>query len=82
MAQTAKTKFSIIGVIIAVVIIGLMVWNQQKNLVRMNWSLVSVRLCQTLTGRSRRSQTARCQCQTGRVLRLEYTKYHSESWRY
>jgi D-methionine transport system substrate-binding protein len=31
MAQTAKTKFSIIGVIIAVVIIGLGVWNQQKK---------------------------------------------------
>ena len=31
MAQTAKTKFTIIGVIIAVVIIGLMVWNQQKK---------------------------------------------------
>ncbi|WP_291360001.1 MULTISPECIES: MetQ/NlpA family ABC transporter substrate-binding protein [Acinetobacter] len=31
MAQTAKTKFSIIGVIIAVVIIGLVVWNQQKK---------------------------------------------------
>ena len=30
MAQTAKTKFSIIGVIIAAVIIGLVVWNQQK----------------------------------------------------
>ena len=31
MAQTAKTKFTIIGVIIAVVIIGLGVWNQQKK---------------------------------------------------
>jgi D-methionine transport system substrate-binding protein len=31
MAQTAKTKFSIIGVIIAVVIIGLVIWNQQKK---------------------------------------------------
>lgn len=31
MAQTAKTKFSIIGVIIAAVIIGLVVWNQQKK---------------------------------------------------
>ncbi|WP_312158957.1 MetQ/NlpA family ABC transporter substrate-binding protein [Acinetobacter sp.] len=31
MAQTAKTKFSIIGVFIATVIIGLVVWNQQKK---------------------------------------------------
>ena len=31
MAQTAKTKFSIIGVFIAAVIIGLVVWNQQKK---------------------------------------------------
>ncbi|NNH01975.1 MetQ/NlpA family ABC transporter substrate-binding protein [Acinetobacter sp. ANC 5414] len=31
MTQTAKTKFSIIGVIIAAVIIGLVVWNQQKK---------------------------------------------------
>ena len=31
MAQTAKTKFTIIGVIIAVVVIGLLVWNQQKK---------------------------------------------------
>lgn len=31
MAQTAKTKFTIIGVIIATVIIGLVVWNQQKK---------------------------------------------------
>src|SRR5690606_6835047 len=31
MAQTAKTKFTIIGVIIAAVIIGLAVWNQQKK---------------------------------------------------
>ncbi|MBB4835874.1 MetQ/NlpA family ABC transporter substrate-binding protein [Acinetobacter schindleri] len=31
MAQTAKTKFTMIGVIIAVVIIGLGVWNQQKK---------------------------------------------------
>lgn len=31
MAQTAKTKFTIIGVIIAAVIIGLVVWNQQKK---------------------------------------------------
>ena len=31
MAQTAKTKFTIIGVIIAAVIIGLVIWNQQKK---------------------------------------------------
>ena len=31
MAQTAKTKLTIIGVIIAAVIIGLAVWNQQKK---------------------------------------------------
>lgn len=31
MAQIAKTKFTIIGVIIAAVIIGLVVWNQQKK---------------------------------------------------
>lgn len=31
MAQTTKTKFTIIGVIIATVIIGLVVWNQQKK---------------------------------------------------
>lgn len=31
MAQTAKTKFTIIGVIIAAVIIGLVVWNQQQK---------------------------------------------------
>ncbi|WP_166170284.1 MetQ/NlpA family ABC transporter substrate-binding protein [Acinetobacter sp. SA01] len=31
MAQTAKTKLTIIGVIIATVIIGLVVWNQQKK---------------------------------------------------
>lgn len=31
MAQTAKTKFALIGVIIAAVIIGLLVWNQQKK---------------------------------------------------
>ena len=31
MAQTAKTKFTMIGVIIAAVIIGLVVWNQQKK---------------------------------------------------
>lgn len=31
MAQTAKTKFTVIGVIIAAVIIGLVVWNQQKK---------------------------------------------------
>ena len=31
MAQTAKTKFTIIGVIIAAAIIGLVVWNQQKK---------------------------------------------------
>jgi len=31
MAQTVKTKFSIIGVIIAAVIIGLVIWNQQKK---------------------------------------------------
>ena len=31
MAQTAKTKLTIIGVIIAVVVIGLLVWNQQKK---------------------------------------------------
>lgn len=31
MAQSAKTKFTIIGVIIAVVVIGLVVWNQQKK---------------------------------------------------
>ena len=31
MAQTAKTKFALIGVIIAAVIIGLVVWNQQKK---------------------------------------------------
>lgn len=31
MAQTAKTKLTIIGVIIAIVIIGLVVWNQQKK---------------------------------------------------
>ncbi|QIC62202.1 methionine transporter [Acinetobacter schindleri] len=31
MAQTVKTKFTIIGVIIAAVIIGLVVWNQQKK---------------------------------------------------
>ena len=31
MAQTAKTKFTIIGVIIAAVIIGLVAWNQQKK---------------------------------------------------
>ncbi|CAB1213741.1 MetQ/NlpA family ABC transporter substrate-binding protein [Acinetobacter bouvetii] len=30
-AQTAKTKFTIIGVIVAAVIIGLVVWNQQKK---------------------------------------------------
>lgn len=37
MAQSAKTKFTIIGVIIAVVVIGLVVWNQQRNPVQMNW---------------------------------------------
>lgn len=31
MAQTAKTKLTILGVIIAAVIIGLAVWNQQKK---------------------------------------------------
>ncbi|MEX5443206.1 MetQ/NlpA family ABC transporter substrate-binding protein [Acinetobacter schindleri] len=31
MTQTVKTKFTIIGVIIAAVIIGLVVWNQQKK---------------------------------------------------
>ncbi|MCO8068606.1 MetQ/NlpA family ABC transporter substrate-binding protein [Acinetobacter schindleri] len=31
MAQTVKTKFTMIGVIIAAVIIGLVVWNQQKK---------------------------------------------------
>ncbi|WP_180176595.1 MULTISPECIES: MetQ/NlpA family ABC transporter substrate-binding protein [unclassified Acinetobacter] len=31
MAQTAKTKLTIIGVIITAVIIGLVVWNQQKK---------------------------------------------------
>ena len=31
MAQTAKTKFALIGVIIAAVIIGLVVWNKQKK---------------------------------------------------
>lgn len=31
MAQTAKTKFTLIGVIIAAVIIGLVVWNLQKK---------------------------------------------------
>lgn len=31
MAQTAKTKFALIGVIIAAVIIGLVVWDQQKK---------------------------------------------------
>ena len=31
MAQIAKTKFTIIGVIIATVIIGLVVWNQQQK---------------------------------------------------
>ena len=31
MAQTVKTKFTIVGVIIAAVIIGLVVWNQQKK---------------------------------------------------
>lgn len=31
MAQTAKTKFALIGVIVAAVIIGLVVWNQQKK---------------------------------------------------
>ncbi|WP_349929402.1 MetQ/NlpA family ABC transporter substrate-binding protein [Acinetobacter sp. A1-4-2] len=31
MAQTTKTKLTIIGVIIATVIIGLVVWNQQKK---------------------------------------------------
>jgi len=31
MAQTAKTKFTIIGVIIAAMIIGLVIWNQQKK---------------------------------------------------
>ena len=31
MAQTAKTKIALIGVIIAAVIIGLVVWNQQKK---------------------------------------------------
>ena len=31
MAQTAKTKLTIIGVIIAVVVIGLLVWNQQQK---------------------------------------------------
>lgn len=31
MAQTAKTKLTIIGVIIEVVVIGLLVWNQQKK---------------------------------------------------
>jgi D-methionine transport system substrate-binding protein len=31
MAQTAKTKLTLIGVIIATVIIGLVVWNQQKK---------------------------------------------------
>ncbi|WKT74299.1 MULTISPECIES: MetQ/NlpA family ABC transporter substrate-binding protein [Acinetobacter] len=31
MAQIAKTKFTIIGVIIAAIIIGLVVWNQQKK---------------------------------------------------
>ena len=31
MAQIAKTKFTIIGVIIAAVIIGLVVWNQQQK---------------------------------------------------
>lgn len=31
MAQTVKTKFTVIGVIIAAVIIGLVVWNQQKK---------------------------------------------------
>lgn len=31
MAQTAKTKLTLIGVIIAAVIIGLAVWNQQKK---------------------------------------------------
>jgi D-methionine transport system substrate-binding protein len=31
MAQTVKTKFTVVGVIIAAVIIGLVVWNQQKK---------------------------------------------------
>lgn len=31
MAQTVKTKFALIGVIIAAAIIGLVVWNQQKK---------------------------------------------------
>ena len=31
MAQTAKTKFTLIGVIVTAVIIGLVVWNQQKK---------------------------------------------------
>ena len=31
MAQTAKTKFTMIGVIIAAIIIGLVMWNQQKK---------------------------------------------------
>jgi len=31
MVQTVKTKFTMIGVIIAAVIIGLVVWNQQKK---------------------------------------------------
>ena len=31
MAQTAKTKFTMIGVIIAAMIIGLVIWNQQKK---------------------------------------------------
>ncbi len=30
MAQTAKTKFTLIGVVIAAVVIGLVLWNQQK----------------------------------------------------
>ncbi|WP_180122150.1 MetQ/NlpA family ABC transporter substrate-binding protein [Acinetobacter sp. YH12086] len=31
MAQTAKSKFTLIGVIVAILVIGLVIWNQQKK---------------------------------------------------
>ncbi len=31
MAQTAKTKWTLIGVVTVVIVIGLIIWNQQKS---------------------------------------------------
>ena len=38
MAQTAKTKFTILGAVLTIVILGLTGWTLQKKQFQMNWS--------------------------------------------